>query len=213
MAVPDEAAREVLVKCGRCCCLCRRFLPIRLQVHHIVPPGEGGTDEVDNLIALCMTCHTDVHTNTPFTRRFSAEELKMHRERLYELVADGKLPSATTRGDLLEMLPDGIPTGFSELTLEHSIPSLTSPAIKVLTAAAFADGIVIMAGNGVQAGKRKLVQRGDARCYAEYRYAVQQLEESELLEDRRGEGSVYFVTHKGYLLADELAAAGRQGCE
>ena len=86
----DEISTKVLADCGRCCCLCRRFKPIRLQVHHIVPRGEGGKDELDNAIALCLTCHTDVHTKAPFTRRFTVEELKMHRENVYRLVAEGK---------------------------------------------------------------------------------------------------------------------------
>ena len=72
----DEISTKVLADCGRCCCLCRRFKPIQLQVHHIVLKSEGGKDDLDNAIALCLTCHTDVHTKAPFTRRFTVEELK-----------------------------------------------------------------------------------------------------------------------------------------
>ena len=28
------------------------------EVHHIVPPEEGGTHEDENLMALCKSCHT-----------------------------------------------------------------------------------------------------------------------------------------------------------
>ena len=96
----DEISTKVLADCGRCCCLCRRFKPIQLQVHHIVLKSEGGKDELDNAIALCLTCHTDVHTKAPFTRRFSVEELKMHRENVCRLVAEGKLPAG-------EVVPSG----------------------------------------------------------------------------------------------------------
>jgi len=33
----------------------------RLTVHHVVPLCFGGTDELDNLIPLCRTCHRIVH--------------------------------------------------------------------------------------------------------------------------------------------------------
>lgn len=32
-----------------------------LQVHHILPVANGGTDDKENLILLCSTCHTKVH--------------------------------------------------------------------------------------------------------------------------------------------------------
>lgn len=34
---------------------------INLQVHHIVPVSDGGTDDRSNLILLCSSCHTRVH--------------------------------------------------------------------------------------------------------------------------------------------------------
>jgi len=33
----------------------------RAEVHHIVPLMEGGTNDMDNLIALCNWCHVGVH--------------------------------------------------------------------------------------------------------------------------------------------------------
>ena len=32
-----------------------------LQVHHIIPRGEGGTDNMANLICLCWKCHAAAH--------------------------------------------------------------------------------------------------------------------------------------------------------
>lgn len=29
-----------------------------LHVHHIIPKSEGGTDELDNLVTLCVKCHS-----------------------------------------------------------------------------------------------------------------------------------------------------------
>ena len=32
-----------------------------LEVHHSVPPGQGGQDTVENAVALCPNCHREVH--------------------------------------------------------------------------------------------------------------------------------------------------------
>lgn len=32
-----------------------------LEVHHIVPRAEGGTNDPANLVTLCMACHSDTH--------------------------------------------------------------------------------------------------------------------------------------------------------
>jgi 5-methylcytosine-specific restriction endonuclease McrA len=102
MTVPQNLADEILAKCGRHCCICRRFEPLHLQVNHIIPLSEGGTDDTDNLIPVCLTCHSDVHTQTRLTRRFSAEELKQDRDMTFRLVEEGKLPSGEAGGDALD---------------------------------------------------------------------------------------------------------------
>lgn len=33
----------------------------QLQVHHIVPRSEGGTNDLDNLVTLCDLCHAICH--------------------------------------------------------------------------------------------------------------------------------------------------------
>ena len=91
MTIPENIANDLLAKCGRLCCICRRLRPVLLQVHHIVERSEGGTDDFDNLIALCIMCHSDVHTTRPFTRRFTPDELKDHRDSVIRLVGEGKL--------------------------------------------------------------------------------------------------------------------------
>ena len=40
------------------------YLPIddgQLNVHHVVPVSEGGGDEPENLVTLCVKCHKAVH--------------------------------------------------------------------------------------------------------------------------------------------------------
>ena len=95
MAIPENIADNVLSKSARRCCLCRQFVPLVIQVHHIIERSEGGTDDIENLIALCASCHATVHAKTRMTRAISAKELKSHRDQVYKLVEDGKLPEQT----------------------------------------------------------------------------------------------------------------------
>jgi hypothetical protein len=44
-----------------------------------------------------VSCHSDVHTETKLTRRFSAKELKLHRDNVYQLVVDGRFLPGTKR--------------------------------------------------------------------------------------------------------------------
>ena len=34
-----------------------------VDIHHRVHRSQGGTDDIDNLVALCRQCHADVHAN------------------------------------------------------------------------------------------------------------------------------------------------------
>jgi hypothetical protein len=81
---------QLLAQTGRMCCLCRKRH--RVQVHHIVPEAEGGTDDVDNGIPLCPNCHDEVHAgHSPgrTTRAYTAEELRLHRARTIEFAEKG----------------------------------------------------------------------------------------------------------------------------
>ena len=35
----------------------------RFEIHHVVSLKDGGSNDLDNLIALCRTCHLKVHTS------------------------------------------------------------------------------------------------------------------------------------------------------
>ena len=53
--IPSELRRRVLIEAGHRCSIpaCRR---IDAEAVHIVPPEAGGTDDYENLVALCPGC-------------------------------------------------------------------------------------------------------------------------------------------------------------
>lgn len=78
----------LLVKCHRSCCICHRFCGIKIETDHIIQEGEGGSNDIDNAIALCFECHAEVHMyndNHPRGRKFSSNELKLHRDKWIEI--------------------------------------------------------------------------------------------------------------------------------
>lgn len=200
-----------MIACGRCCCICRRFAPLHLQIHHIREQALGGTDDPDNLIAVCLTCHSDVHTRTQLTRRFSEAELKGHRDEVFRLVADGKLPA----GPAVPFASASFDAVRAIATLSTEEPvRLSATQARLLVAAAVGDARFMMArfmGGEVKvvAGGTVLLRSHDNRAAAEYEEALEQLESSGLIRGA-GQGSVptWRLTHQGYLAADQLQAAG-----
>ena len=60
---------RILARDGKLCQPCKAAgrLTLATQVDHIVPKAEGGTDEEDNLQAICAPCH-DAKSRTEATR-------------------------------------------------------------------------------------------------------------------------------------------------
>jgi hypothetical protein len=90
MGFQQEEAEKLLSATGRRCCICG--LLHNVQLHHIVPEKEEGRDDIDNAIPLCPNCHDNVHaSHIPgrTTRSYTANELKLHRQRTIESVHRG----------------------------------------------------------------------------------------------------------------------------
>lgn len=86
MAFPQSVIDDLLAHTGRMCAVCQHRHGV--QVHHIVPRSEGGSDRADNAIPLCPTCHSEVHaSHAPgrTTRSYSEAELRGHLERTIAL--------------------------------------------------------------------------------------------------------------------------------
>ena len=58
-SIPNETRKAVYRRDGFACALCGDTR--RLQIHHVIPRSEGGSDDPMNLICLCMWCHADAH--------------------------------------------------------------------------------------------------------------------------------------------------------
>lgn len=78
---------RMLTACGRHCCICHKFVGLKIELHHIKLKSEGGQDDFDNCIALCFSCHADMSSydkKHPKGTKYSFNELKLHRDRWIE---------------------------------------------------------------------------------------------------------------------------------
>ena len=119
MPISRNHVDKLLADCGPRCCICRRFKPLQLQVHHIQPLGDGGGDGPENLIALCVTCHSSVHTKSRMTRNFTVAELKQHRDHTVAAVREGRLVEPSGPPKAFKATPRPIPSNI--------LPSLAQP--------------------------------------------------------------------------------------
>jgi hypothetical protein len=95
MPFAPDVKEEALLRSGRRCCVCLRFKGVRVEVHHIVPEAKSHDNSLRNAITLCFDCHADAgHYNPkhPKGSKFRPSELRKHRDRLWRLVANGKIP-------------------------------------------------------------------------------------------------------------------------
>jgi hypothetical protein len=206
-SIPQDLVDKMMVKCARRCCICRRFRPTKLQVHHIVERNQGGTNDEDNLIVTCMACHTDVHSKVPFSRRFSSEELKGHRDALVKMVEQGVLP-ADDRDDADEAMAEVVRALRAAPKTEVALmPEAAELLVAAVGCKSNRQGIVFasMMNSGLRlgAGERyNFFTPGDRRAEANYKHALEQLLTCGLVE--RESASMLWVTHSGYLAADEI---------
>lgn len=210
MPISDNNVAETLALCARHCCICRRFRPTHLQVHHIKEKSEGGSDTLDNLIAICVSCHSDVHTNTKLTRRFSEKELRLHRQSVYTLVREGRLPAAeggdadlaSVSAELIKALQSREPRGDAE-DFPISIESLDI----LLSAAAAADPIRIDRRDSncvISAGGNFYIQRRSAVVRVSVPDPLIKLLSLHLID---GSGDEYYVTGAGHAFSDDVLSA------
>ena len=88
MTFPQKAVNILLAKCHRRCCICHRFCGVKIETDHIVQEADGGSNKIENAIALCFECHAEVHLYNdrhPRGRKYHPDELKLHKTQWLEI--------------------------------------------------------------------------------------------------------------------------------
>ena len=99
MSFSEDVKMRAMVACGRRCCICHKFCGNNMEVHHIVARSEGGTDAYDNAIPLCFDCHAEVRqydSKHPKGIKFTAKELRLHRDNWYHSVMSSSISDQKT---------------------------------------------------------------------------------------------------------------------
>lgn len=94
MGFSEKVQTDALVACGRSCCICHKFCGTKINLHHIVQRTDGGSDDFENCIPLCLDCHEDMGKADPkhaTGKHYSPKELVMHRDNWYARVKQGTI--------------------------------------------------------------------------------------------------------------------------
>lgn len=102
---PEELKATVRKQSHYRCCLCRR---LGIEIHHIIPLAEGGSDDEDNAAPLCPSCHDIYGANTEkrkfiretrdFWYRYCSDNLTIPTEQL-KAISD-TLKTVATKDDI-----------------------------------------------------------------------------------------------------------------
>ena len=114
MGFSPKIKEEALVRSRRCCCICHRFAGVFTNVHHIIQEADGGSDELENAIVLCLECHGQVgHYNErhPIGNKYVPSEVRRHRDEWWAWCE--KNPAAPLPQDPISLSPNvfNIPAG------------------------------------------------------------------------------------------------------
>lgn len=86
MPFSNPVRLKALLDSARCCCICHKFCGIKIELHHIIQEADGGPNNFENCIPLCLDCHADMFSyddKHPKGTKYRPEELKLHRDRWY----------------------------------------------------------------------------------------------------------------------------------
>lgn len=129
MSFSDEVRLQALLWSDRHCCLCKKTCGLNIEIHHIKPISESGSNKLDNAIPLCFDCHSDVmcyNVQHPKGNKYKPAELKARREQVYEEYTrhlippvDGQITQQIQGSDQRRTFPD---VGFNLRHLGDSLP-------------------------------------------------------------------------------------------
>jgi hypothetical protein len=94
MPFKTDAKASMFIKSARICCLCLKQCGTNIEAAHIVDESKGGSNDESNGIPLCFDCHQEIggyDPKHPKGNKFSHDELRARRDRVYRLVESGAM--------------------------------------------------------------------------------------------------------------------------
>jgi hypothetical protein len=92
--IPAELEAKLLVESRYTCNICWKSQEV--QIHHIDPVEEGGDNSEENLIVLCLNCHSKTHTTREMARNVRPHHLRLFKETWLECVRRDPLATNVT---------------------------------------------------------------------------------------------------------------------
>ncbi len=86
MAFPERVKNEAKRKASFRCVICQKSF---VEVHHIIPESEGGSNDLENAAPLCASCH-DLYGGNPEKRK-QIREMRDHWFDLMEKRYNGEI--------------------------------------------------------------------------------------------------------------------------
>jgi DNA polymerase III epsilon subunit family exonuclease len=110
---------------GFLCCICRRSISqSELHVHHIIPLASGGTNNYNNLVTLCYTCHNRQHEGFDVTRFRPIKRIRHGGE---FVVVDIETTGFSNNDHIIEIAAVRFKAGNAVATFE----SLVNPGVRI----------------------------------------------------------------------------------
>ncbi len=98
--VSDFVRRKVIHLAGNRCSFCPEDDVSILQPHHITAVSKGGSNDLENLIAVCPTCHEKIHRGTVSTAETFAKKALQPVAPTRRKKTHGAAPVVEIQGDL-----------------------------------------------------------------------------------------------------------------
>jgi hypothetical protein len=122
MPFSEELKLSVRRRSHFCCCLCRS---LGVEVHHIIPEAEGGSNTDENAAPLCPACHETYGAN-PQKRKFIREA----RDLWYEICEK----RYASDGDRLAELSEQLKNAVTKEDLEKAVKEIEKQLTNIVNA-------------------------------------------------------------------------------